>query len=135
MKRSNWLYWTVGLGLFPVFIRLIIYLFLKDSRIEMINLSDLAYFGFIINIMNLNEIAKCKNDNSNTKTFNSKLMFNYAAIAFFIIAVVILVINEYTLNKYQDVLFEYNILLYSLIMVNVINVSFSYISFVSLREE
>ena len=71
MKKRKWLIYTVLIGLLPFFIRLFIYLVVKDTTGSyVLNEVDLVTFGLVLNLTNINELENVNNVDKNWKTTN-----------------------------------------------------------------
>lgn len=56
--KSKWFINTVIIGLIPIMIRIIIFLFLKDKSWNYLASSiDLIFFGLVLNLTNINELT------------------------------------------------------------------------------
>src|SRR3712207_1779897 len=61
MKKSRWLFYTVGVSALPVLIRLVIFIMLahKDWN-ALLNAVDFVFFGLTLNLSNINELNSLK---------------------------------------------------------------------------
>lgn len=57
MKKSRWLYYTVGIAALPILIRFIVYLLMihHDATV-LLNPVDFVFFGLTLNLSNVNEL-------------------------------------------------------------------------------
>ena len=55
--KIKWLMYTVLVGLIPIFARILIWTISQNRNLDLINAADLAVFGLILHISNINEIA------------------------------------------------------------------------------
>ena len=57
MKKSRWLYYTVGVAALPIVVRIIVFILMahKDWSV-LVNAVDFVFFGLTLNLSNMNEL-------------------------------------------------------------------------------
>ena len=57
MKKSRWLYYTVGVAALPIVVRIIVFILMahKDWPV-LVNAVDFVFFGLTLNLSNMNEL-------------------------------------------------------------------------------
>ena len=57
MKKSRWLYYTVGVAALPIIVRIIVFILMthKDWAV-LVNAVDFVFFGLTLNLSNMNEL-------------------------------------------------------------------------------
>ena len=55
--KIKWLMYTVLVGLIPIFARILIWTISQNRNLDLVSAADLAVFGLILHISNINEIA------------------------------------------------------------------------------
>jgi len=122
MKKSKWLWYTVIVGMIPLIIRSLLYIF-STKTISFFNAPDLIFFGIILSITNINELeyVNIKRDNPKGKTWKTRT--NVLSIVLVIIYSSFLIftgVNEMTQN-----LFNISAITYSALLLNFVNFLFS----------
>lgn len=61
MKRSRWLYYTVGVAALPIAVRIIVFILMVHHDLSvLINAVDFVFFGLTLNLSNMNELNSIK---------------------------------------------------------------------------
>lgn len=81
-RRSlNWLIYTVGVALIPIFFRFLTWLLTISTQITPVSTGDILLFSLIIHLSIINEISHIKNEN-HLRWRNSNIGFSTLWIVF-----------------------------------------------------
>ena len=121
-KRTQWLFYTVLVGLLPVIFRLLIFFFLEDKNdAELFNTTDIIAFGLVLNITNITRIEFIKDFDKRHKTRN-------IGISIMMIAIFSLLFSISLINQ-LNFLFNEQSLIISSSVLSVATFCFSYSNF------
>lgn len=76
MKKSRWLYYTVGVAALPIAVRILVFILMAHNDLSvLLNAVDFVFFGLTLNLSNMNELnglrqkgrKKIINDNEREK--------------------------------------------------------------------
>lgn len=57
MKKSRWLYYTVGVAALPIAVRIIVFILMDHKDLSvLVNAVDFVFFGLTLNLSNMNEL-------------------------------------------------------------------------------
>lgn len=57
MKKSRWLYYTVGVAALPIVVRIIVFILMTHKDLSvLVNAVDFVFFGLTLNLSNMNEL-------------------------------------------------------------------------------
>lgn len=67
MKKSRWLYFTVGVAALPIVIRIIVFVLMVNHDFSiLVNAVDFVFFGLTLNLSNMNELNSLRIRDRNT---------------------------------------------------------------------
>lgn len=67
MKKSRWLYFTVGVAALPIVIRTIVFVLMVNHDFSiLVNAVDFVFFGLTLNLSNMNELNSLRIKGRNT---------------------------------------------------------------------
>lgn len=67
MKKSRWLYFTVGVAALPIVIRIIVFVLMVNHDFSiLVNAVDFVFFGLTLNLSNMNELNSLRIKGRNT---------------------------------------------------------------------
>ena len=86
--KQRWILYTVVVGSIPILVRLMLsLLFVHPYELELLSINDVAFYGLVLNITNLNKLELYTEDKVNSKwksltAFNSLLFILFFTIIF-----------------------------------------------------
>lgn len=91
MKKSNWIYYTVGVASLPILTRSLVFLLLNDKGgSSFYNIVDIIFFSLTLNLSNVYELNTLKTRQSRNKKdilFDDKNRERFFAWSLFIIII------------------------------------------------
>lgn len=103
-RSLRWFLYTVCVGSLPILIRLFIYFLVEENSLEIISIGNVAFFGLVLHISNLNQMEYhvIKNETWRQKTVFTSLMFviifSIIFTLYFIDEATMLIIDAYKLQ-------------------------------------
>lgn len=98
--KIKWLVYTVLVGLIPIISRMLIWVVLKATTIQIFNTTDFVTFGLVLNISNINEIEHVNEVDKKWKTIQNGISLSF--ISFFMVLFSVYIISESVPNLVND---------------------------------
>lgn len=127
MKKNNWLYWTFGIGLIPILIRFFVSISLQ-TKIEFFDLSDIIFFGYVLNVSILAELSQSLNkslSSEDRKQLNGIYFWNIIGLTTFTVIFMLFLWCEYSLEVNHIELINKHLML---IVTSILIIWYSYFS-------
>jgi|WetSurMetagenome_2_1015567.scaffolds.fasta_scaffold00003_17 hypothetical protein len=102
MNQTKWIYYTVGVGLLPVVLRLLAVLFCKEiNEFVILNSPDIIFFGLVLCISNINEVEFIQKRNDNKRWITRTNGLSTLFIVFFTFLFALILVNEIQSNFFN----------------------------------
>lgn len=117
MKKSRWIYYTVGVAALPIIIRIIVFFLMSHQDLSnLFNAIDFVYFGLTLNLSNMNELnslrIKKRNDFISEKEKEKLSSWSIYAI----IALCLILGLQYVPNEGQHIFNPWTMLVASVLL-------------------